>query len=127
MARILFKGFSTQPDREKTRNWSVYDIDLIKADLLNHFYTKKKERVMFPNFGSIIWDKLMEPLTDTVKQEIIEDTIQLVESDTRVKLQSINAIEIDRGIRIELSLLYVPLNAVDSFNVDFDRSTQDRV
>ncbi len=127
MAKILFKGFSTQSDREKTRNWSVYDVDLVKADLLNHFYTKKRERLMFPNYGSIIWDKLLEPLTDAVKQEILEDSIQLVESDPRVKIQSINAIEVDRGIRLEMTLLYVPLNAVDTFNLDFDKSTQERI
>ena len=47
-----FQGFSTKtnqffPDR-------LYDIDLAKQDLLNEIYTRKGERVMEPQFGSIV-------------------------------------------------------------------------
>ena len=67
----IFKGFSTI---DKVRApYTLTDIDLVKRDLLNHFYTKKGERLMKPNFGSIIWDLLMEP-EDTVTEEDIKNT-----------------------------------------------------
>ena len=62
---VLFKGFSTV-DKNRAP-YTLTDTNLIKRDLLNHFYTKKGERVMRPNFGSIIWDMLMEPETPTLQ------------------------------------------------------------
>ena len=59
MARLL--GFSTV-DKVKAP-YSLVDGDVIVRDLLNEFYTKKGERLMRPNFGSVIWDLLMNPNT----------------------------------------------------------------
>ena len=48
----IFKGFSTV---DKIRApYSLFDQELIKRDLLNEFHTRKGERLMKPNFGSII-------------------------------------------------------------------------
>ena len=50
-----YKGFSTVAGVKSNQ---LYDLDIIKQDLINHFYTRKGERVMNPDFGSIIWDLL---------------------------------------------------------------------
>ena len=53
----IFKGFSTI---DKIRApYSLFDQELIKRDLLNEFQTRRGERLMKPNFGSIIHDLLM--------------------------------------------------------------------
>ena len=57
----MSKGFSTVS--LDTENFSLYDLDLIKQDLINHFYVRQGERLMNPTFGTIIWDLLFEPLT----------------------------------------------------------------
>ena len=50
----FYKGFSTVDDT--TTNVKLYDYELIKQDILNQFNTRKGERLMNPNFGSIVWD-----------------------------------------------------------------------
>ena len=51
----FYKGFSSLD--QTTSNSKLYDFDLIKQDIINHFNTRKGERVMNPTFGSIIWSK----------------------------------------------------------------------
>ena len=84
----LFKGFSTV---DKVRApYTLTDADLVKRDLLNHFYTRIGERIMRPTFGSVIWDYLMEP-EDPETQEIIKEDIErIVKTDPRVQLEDIN-------------------------------------
>jgi len=50
----IFKGFSTV--NKVKAPYTLTDMALVKQDLLNEFNTRKGERVMRPNFGSIIWD-----------------------------------------------------------------------
>ena len=47
----------------------LYDFDLIKQDIINHFHTRKGERVMNPTFGTIIWDVIFDPFTDDRSEE----------------------------------------------------------
>lgn len=115
----LFIGYSSVDANIKQTQWT--DLDLIKRDLVNHLYTRKGERVMRPNFGSIIWDMLFEPMTVDVVSQIVDDATQIVQSDGRVELQSINLVELDHGIQLQMNLFYAPLNTVDAFQVDFDR------
>ena len=115
----LFIGYSSVDASIKQTQWT--DLDLIKRDLINHLYTRKGERVMRPDFGSIIWDMLFEPMTVDVVTQIVDDATQIVQSDGRVDLQSINLVELDHGIQLQMNLFYAPLNIVDAFSVDFDR------
>ncbi len=117
----LFIGYSSVDTSIKQTQWT--DLDLIKRDLINHLYTRKGERVMRPDFGSIIWDLLFEPMTVDVVTAIVDDATQIVQLDNRVSLQSINLVELDHGIQLQMNLLYTPLNIVESFSLDFDRRT----
>jgi phage baseplate assembly protein W len=98
---------------------------LVKQDLLNHFNTRRNERVMMPGWGCGIWDYLFEPM-DQVKDSIIYEAKEVINSDPRVKISSINVTELDHGIRIDMVLYYVPFEAFDNFSVEFDkRSLED--
>lgn len=123
--RKLFIGFSTQ-EMEGKRGWSVTDIQLIKRDLLNHFHTRKGERLMLPTFGTIIWDMLFEPFTDSVKSAIIADVRRVVQSDPRVSLQATNVSTSAHGITVSIELKYIPYDSVGTFSLDFDRRSLER-
>jgi len=99
-----FIGFST--DKKKKPPYTITDLDLVKQDLLNHFQTRKGERVMRPNFGSIIHDILMEPFDDFTKQDVEDECKQIVENDPRVELIDMNVENSDHFLKVELYLEY---------------------
>lgn len=99
-----FIGFST--DKKKKPPYTLTDLDLVKQDLLNHFQTRKGERVMRPNFGSIIHDILMEPFDDFTKQDVQDECKQIVENDPRVELIDINVENSEHLLKVELYLEY---------------------
>jgi phage baseplate assembly protein W len=117
---LTIMGFSTQPDTVTNKKFTLYNIDLAKQDLLNQFFTRKGERVMLPNYGTIIWDKLFEILTDGARQEIVDDATRIVKSDPRFVLQTINITDIDYGIIVVMELWYAPLSMTTTLSVNFD-------
>ena len=120
----IFVGFSTI--NETIGNFKKYDIDLIKTDLLNHFYTKKGERVMQPEFGTIIWDLLFDPFTEEIAGQIRGDIERILDSEPRVSAESISLIEEDYGFTVVIDLLYRPFDVVDVLEVIFDRNLLER-
>ncbi len=117
----FYKGFSTVD--ESTNNVNLYDFDLIKQDILNQFNTRKGERVMYPNEGTIIWDLIFEPLTSDVRQLIADDIDRIVNSDPRVTPTLINIVEQDYGFLLELTLTYVGTDVSENMILSFDRSS----
>jgi phage baseplate assembly protein W len=119
-SKNLFVGYSTVG---APKGQQLVDIKLVEQDLLNHFYTRKNERLMMPGWGCGIWEYLFEPI-DYVKENIIYEAQQVIAADPRVQLRSIEVKEMDQGIRIDMTLYYVPLNAIGNFAVDFDRRSK---
>lgn len=117
--KTTFTGFSTVGSTAK-ENFKLYNLETIKQGIMNNFQTRIGERVMRPEYGCRIWDYLMEPFTDTVKEQIIAEATRILESDPRVTLVQLFVTSYDSGIRIEAVLNYVPLNTVDQFIIDFD-------
>jgi phage baseplate assembly protein W len=115
----LFIGYSTVVTNSKIQQFT--DIELIKRDLLNHFFTRRGERVMMPTYGCGIWNLLFEPFDDVTKDAIIYECQQVIESDSRVQWESIVVNEIDYGFQIQMDLLYLPYDAIETFNIEFDR------
>ena len=99
-----FIGFST--DNKKKPPYTLTDLDLVKQDLLNHFQTRKGERVMRPNFGSIIHDILMEPFDDFTKQDVEDECKLIVDNDPRVELIDMNVENTEHLLKVELYLEY---------------------
>ena len=120
-----FKGFSTV---NKVRApFVVTDAELVKRDLLNTFYTKKGERVMRPNYGSIIWDLLMDPEDTTTNSEIIEDVKRIVDADPRVEYVDTTIYTLDHTIRIEVELSFLPFNNKDILYIEYIREISEGV
>jgi phage baseplate assembly protein W len=119
----IFVGYSSVDTSIKGTIWA--DLDLIKRDLVNHFYTRRGERVMNPDFGCVIWDLLFEPMTQDNIQAILDDCYRIVTSDGRVSINNIDIIQYDSGLQLQMDLYYQPLNAVDSFRLNFDQKSVD--
>ena len=119
----LFKGFSTV---DKVRApYTLTDADLVKRDLLNHFYARIGERIMRPTFGSVIWDYLMEP-EDPETQEIIKEDIErIVKTDPRVQLEDINLTILDHTIQAEVKIKYLLLNSTDTLFLEYVSNNTD--
>ena len=115
----FYKGFSTVDDT--TNNVKLYDYELIKQDILNQFNIRKGERIMNPNFGSIIWDLIYEPLTPNVKQQISSDIDRILASDPRVIPTQVNIVEQDYGFLLEITLSYKGTDVSDSMILSFDK------
>ena len=52
----IFNGFSTIG--REFKDPKLYDIELVKQDLLNHFNIRKGEKLENPNFGTNLWNYL---------------------------------------------------------------------
>ena len=115
---ILYRGFSTV---NRSKKFRVTDVELVKQDLINHFNIRKGERVMNPNFGTVIWSMLYEPLDEQTRQIIIDDVKKIVGYDPRLQLTNITIIEQEHGIQIELDLIYIPTNQTTALNLQFDQ------
>ena len=115
-----YKGFSTVAGVKSNQ---LYDIDLIKQDLTNHFYTRKGERVMNPNFGSIVWDMLYEPLDASNKEEIEDDCRKIISQDPRVELNDLTLYEYESGLRINIGINILPYNKTATMLLNFERET----
>ena len=118
----LFRGFSSF--NSITPQTQLFDIALVKQDLLNHFHTAKGERVMRPEFGSIIWDLLFEPFDEDTREAIVADVESVIDQETRVILQDVDIIEFEHGLRLNVSVLYQPLDVFGTFEIEFDRRSQ---
>lgn len=112
-----YRGFSTSNARKKTR---LTDFDLVKQDLINHFYIKKGEKLHNPEFGTDIWYLLFEPMTEALKDQIYNDVANVIDYDPRVNAEEIIISEFDRGIRVEIELTYRNTNETSRLSLEFD-------
>jgi phage baseplate assembly protein W len=117
----FYRGFSTI---DSTANdVRLYDNALIKQDILNQFQIRRGERVMMPKFGTVIWDMLYEPLTDTAKSLIQKDVTRICTSDPRVTCQQIDIVQSEYGFLLEITLIYVNSNQSDTIKLNFNKET----
>jgi phage baseplate assembly protein W len=115
-----YKGFSTVSSDTKT--FSLYDLALIKQDLINHFHIRQGERLENPTFGTIIWDILFEPLTEEIKQIVIKNVEDIINYDPRVTAKQVIVTTYESGIQIECELTYLPYNIQEAIKFRFDQA-----
>lgn len=116
----MYRGFSTvSPD---TENYKLYDFNLIKQDLLNHFNIRQGELLMNPTFGTIIWDLLFEPLTEQIRGLIIQNVNEIINYDPRITAKDVIVTQYESGIQVECILTYLPYNISQKLQLQFDQS-----
>jgi len=100
-----------------------FDLDLARQDLLNHFNTRKGERIMLPNFGSIVWDMLFEPLDDITINLIDADVRAIIKNDPRWSLQSVDISEGPNALNIKVVVIYLPSEETVTLPLTYDKGT----
>jgi phage baseplate assembly protein W len=116
---FTYKGFSS---KETTKNYKLYDIDLVKQDLINHFYIRKGEKLENPEFGTVIWDIIFEQFTEQVKDIIAKDVEDIINYDPRIAVNSVLVDSTEQGIRIQADVTYIPFNINERMTFDFDKN-----
>ena len=115
----MYRGFSTlQGNFSSTK---VVDSELVKRDLLNAFAIRKGEKVGTPGYGSGVLDLVMEPLTEEVKNLLLEEVTSTIAQDPRVSLQQLVIEEYENGLQAQINLLYVQSNQSENLVINFDR------
>jgi phage baseplate assembly protein W len=115
-----YRGFSTV--NQTSQGYALYDLELIKQDLLNQFHTRKGERLMNPTFGTVIWDNLFEPMTEDLKQILVANVNEIINYDPRLVAQNVIVTTYESGIQIECILKYLPYNIQQSMQLRFDQT-----
>ena len=117
----LYRGFSTV-----NRDFGPYglaDNDLIVQDFLNNLNIRKGEKLMNPDFGCIIWDRIFDPLTPALKNDIVKNVQDIIAYDPRLSTVSGTTIQESpdgRGLLLNFTLQFAGTNQVSSLNVKFD-------
>lgn len=115
-----YRGFSTiSADSE---SYTLYDLALIKQDIVNHFHVRQGEKISDPEFGTIIWDLLFEPLTEDLKTLILKNVEDVINYDPRVRAGNVIVTSYESGIQIECELTYLPYNISEKLQFRFDQA-----
>jgi phage baseplate assembly protein W len=117
---VTFKGFSSRADQQ---NFKLYDFECAKQDLINRLSVRKGERVENPEFGTIIYDAIFEPFTEQLKEAIVEDVTANLNADPRIATEEILVSEADKGIAIQATITFVPLNITEKLRFNFDENS----
>jgi len=103
---VTFIGFSTFGKRTGTN--VLEDKDLAVRDLLNHFYTRRGERLGEPEFGSILPDLIFEQFDQVIIDSADEDVRKIIDADPRWSLVEYNLDIGEQSITIAINLSYIP-------------------
>jgi phage baseplate assembly protein W len=112
-----FVGFNTvgQPNPP----YSLTNIELVKRDINNQFATPLGSRLMLPNFGTRIFEYLFDPFDQYTKNAIIEDAVNVIQSEPRVELVNIDVYQEDQTLTVAMSLMFRPESITESLFVTF--------
>ena len=115
----IYRGYSSF-EYERIKTFNLNDIELVKMDILNHLFTRYGERVMMPNFGSIIPDIVFEPLDEETVETVQEEVAAVVNFDPRVELLEMTPIaDFDQGsLTMHVKLRYLEFDIVDDMNLN---------
>jgi phage baseplate assembly protein W len=116
-----YRGFSTI---EQVKKFKLTDLELVKQNLFNHFNIRKGEKLMQPNFGSVIWSMMFEPLNEETKNLIQADVKKVVGYDPRTRVNNVIVTQFDHGVQLDIEMEYLPTNQSDTLRLSFDNAAQ---
>ena len=131
----LYKGFSTKSFKYSSSTsvvglqdndfgpYSLNDKNLIIMDLINHFNIRKGEKLMNPDYGCLIWDRLFDPMTPALKDAILKDITKIIKSDPRISvLQKVLVQETpdSQGLILSADIVIKSTNELVNLNLAFD-------
>ena len=112
MTNSIYRGFSSISGDGSTRsNTDIFDINLVKQDLLNHFNIRYREIPGRPGFGCAIYNLMAEPFDEITEVALREEVENVIRHDPRVEITGFD-VTLDRsnsGAIVSVSLLYKEL------------------
>jgi phage baseplate assembly protein W len=117
----IYKGFSTIG---QLKRFDLTDFNLVVRDLLNNFNIRKGEKLMNPNYGTIIWNLLFENFTDDVKSAIVQDIQTIAANDPRLQLNNVVVTSYQKGIQLTVTVTYLPTNQSANMLLTFLQTNQ---
>ena len=114
-----YRGTSTV--NQNNSGFALYDLALIKQDLINHFHIRQGEKLSDPTFGCIIWDLLFEPFTPAIQEAIVQNVTSIVNFDPRIQANEIVVDTYEQGISIDCSISYIPYSISEQLKFRFDQ------
>jgi phage baseplate assembly protein W len=118
ISTFTYRGFSSKAAKD---NFKLNDIDLVKQDIINHFYIRRGEKLQNPEFGTVIWDLLFEQFTPDIKALITKDVERVINFDPRIRVNLVTVDATAQGIRIQVEITYIPFNITERMGFEFDR------
>ncbi len=86
---------------------TLVDSEIAKRDLMNHFYTRRGERVQNPEFGSILHELVFEPLDQETEEAALDDVKRIINNDPRwIELETLLTKPDDHSLNIKIRLRY---------------------
>jgi phage baseplate assembly protein W len=67
---------------------------------------------------------LFDPLDEITQQTISQDINRIVSYDPRLRVSEVAVTQEENGFLIQLSLVYVPTNQIDTLILNFDRNSR---
>ena len=124
MAKNLYKGISFR-NFSKNKSIKLFDVDLVKKDILNNIWTRRGERVKMFTYGCRIPDLVFEQLDDIALNVIDEDLRAIIEGEPRVSLVDLRIVPLyDRGVVIaSMTLYYLEIDFTDTLSVNITFET----
>jgi phage baseplate assembly protein W len=103
-------------------------IELVKQDLTNHIYTRWRERIMMPTFGTRIPDMPFEPMDRELLDNLDADLRRVVQYDPRVQLRAhlyatgirITPMFAENMVVASLDLWYVELDLSETLDITLE-------
>ena len=65
---------------------------------------------------------MFEPLTDGLKDAIVQNVTRIVSADPRVQVKSVIVDQYESGIQVEVNLEYLPYNIAETMRLSFDEN-----
>ena len=97
-----YRGISTVAN---PRGFNLYDLEIIKQDIINHFHIRKGEKLENPMFGTIIWD-----------------ITEVINYDPRISVETVTVDAYESGLQVDCTLTYIPYSISESMRIKFDQN-----
>tara|TARA_Y200000002_G_C22675855_1_gene662040 strand:- start:231 stop:593 length:363 start_codon:yes stop_codon:yes gene_type:complete len=115
---VTYIGYSTIDSISGSK--TLTDVDLAKRDLLNHFYTRRGERVGNPTFGSILPELVFEPLDSATERDALDDVTKIVNNDPRWNvLETLLSKPTEQSLEVKVRLEYIDTGTAEELFLNF--------
>lgn len=116
-----FVGVSSVDQR--TGTCTLQNRGFAARDLLNHFHTRRGERLGDPDFGSVFPELLFQPLVQGVINEADDDIRRVVGFDPRRELPDYQLAPGDKSITAAMQLRCIPDLSEDKLVPQYEEDT----